>query len=165
MTERLRLTREEAIAALNRHGIAGSVVYLIDIIPLIEMIWADGIVQDCEVDVLDQYLVHHVDHINKLAGFDTLSIQDARHFVKRFLDKRPSPELLKTLRMMIDPIRFSCAGEKYKKALKESLLSACIDIATSSITVSPSGFRTSFELSEKRCFFEILDFFEACTSR
>ncbi len=49
-------TREEAIEDLSRFGIKEPYTYLLDIIPLIEMIWADGEAHDSELAVLDEYL-------------------------------------------------------------------------------------------------------------
>jgi len=40
--------------------------------------------------------------------------------------------------------------------LKESLLAACLDIASSSVTQYPYGLHDRFTPQEKRCFFEIL---------
>jgi hypothetical protein len=53
-------TREQALAILRRHGIRGAEVYLIDLIPLVEMIWADGKAQESEVAVFEEYLVSAV---------------------------------------------------------------------------------------------------------
>jgi len=44
--------RDHIIEDLEKYGIKNEEIYLIDIIPLIEMIWADGMVQKCEVDIL-----------------------------------------------------------------------------------------------------------------
>lgn len=43
MTKELMKAREETIEKLRGYGIEGPLIYLIDIIPLIEMLWADGI--------------------------------------------------------------------------------------------------------------------------
>jgi hypothetical protein len=48
----LESLRQRAIDELEQHGIRGPNVYLIDIIPLIEMIWADGRVQEGELEIL-----------------------------------------------------------------------------------------------------------------
>ena len=152
-----RLLREEAIKELSKYGIAGTQVYLIDILPLIEMIWADGKAQGAEVKVLDDYLESHVHYINKMAGLEVLSIEDARKFVSRFMKSRPSPELLKTLRSLVSPVRLSTSDEARKNLFKKTLLAACLDIALSSVTTDPDGINELFDMNEKRCFFEILN--------
>jgi hypothetical protein len=40
-----KMMRRDAIAELAKHGIKGAQIYLIDLIPLIEMMWADGRIQ------------------------------------------------------------------------------------------------------------------------
>ena len=70
MTDKREVLYEEAIEELEHFGISGAQIYLIDLIPLIEMIWADGKAQDAEVSILDDYLKKHVKHINSTAGYD-----------------------------------------------------------------------------------------------
>jgi hypothetical protein len=41
---------------LESYGITDAQIYLIDLIPLIEMIWADGKAQEAEVSLLADYL-------------------------------------------------------------------------------------------------------------
>jgi len=149
--------RKEAIDKLLRYGIDGSMVYLIDVIPLIEMMWADGSAQDSEVAILEEYLRKHVNHINKIAGHNAISMRDARSFVSRFIHTRPDPELLKELRSLIVPVRLSTSNDALNDALRESLLSACLDIASSAACQYPHTLQERFNPDEKRCFFEILD--------
>ena len=47
-------TREQAIEDLSMFGIKEPYMYLIDIIPLIEMIWADGEAHESELAILDR---------------------------------------------------------------------------------------------------------------
>ena len=94
MTDEREVFYEEAIEELGRFGISGAQVYLIDLIPLIEMIWADGKAQDAEVSILANYLKKHVKHINAMAGYEALSLEAAKAFVAKFLEKRPDPKLL-----------------------------------------------------------------------
>jgi hypothetical protein len=151
------LTRQEAVEELKKHGITGTSVYLIDIIPLIEMAWADGRIQHGELAILDNYLVRHIGRINDLAGYQVLTIEDGRRFLERFIAERPSKELLRTLRGFIRPVRLSSSDYESCLLLRESLLAACLDIAASSVTEYPYGLDGRFEASEKRCFFEILE--------
>ena len=137
MTEKAMITREEALERLSPYGIKGALVYLIDIIPLIEMSWADGIAQDSEIAIINEYLRHHIDHINDLAGSEILTEKIAHDFVSRFLHKRPDPELLRTLRSLVAPLRLSMSNNDVKNAVRNSLLTACLDIASSAATQYP----------------------------
>ncbi len=154
------LTRKEAIEELRKYGIEGSQIYLIDLIPLIEMLWADGQAQIGEIVILSEYIPRHVEHVNRIAGCEVLTIESAQAFVKQFLQKRPNSELLRTLRSLITPVRLSGSDTDANKALRESLLAACLDIASSSVIEYPYKHHERFNLEEKRCFFEILDSLE-----
>ena len=157
MSDKREVTYEEAIEELERFGISGVDVYLIDLIPLIEMIWADGKVQDAEVSILAGYLKKHVKRINSLAGYVALTLDAAKAFVTRFLEKRPDPQLLATLRSFIAPVRLAASDPEKRERLKASLLAVCLDIASSSVTDYPYGLHDRFNPDEKSCFFEILE--------
>ncbi len=156
MSEKQNMLYDDAIAELEGFGITGAQIYLIDLIPLIEMIWADGKAQDSEVSILANYLKAHVKHINQLAGYEALTPAEAKTFVKRFLKKRPDPQLLTTLRSLIAPVRLAGSDMQVREKLKASMLAACLDIASSSVTEYPFGLNDRFNKDEKRCFFEIL---------
>ena len=155
--KRPEVIRKEALERLSDYGIEGAKIYLIDLIPLIEMIWADGKAQDSEVVILEDYLNKHVKHINRMAGYEVLTFELAWDFVLQFLRDRPDPELLKILRSMIVPVRLSTSDTDGNRALRESLLSACLDIASSAVLEYPYGLNERFNPAEKRCFFEILE--------
>jgi hypothetical protein len=156
MTEKRDLLYDDVIEELKNYGITGAQVYLIDLIPLIEMIWADGKAQGEEVKLLADYLKKHVKHINDIAGYKALSMDEAMAFVKKFLKTRPDPELMATLRSFIAPVRLNSSDPDKSEKLKESLLAACLDIASSSVLDNPHGLHDRFTSDEKRCFFEIM---------
>jgi len=165
MPEARILSREQALAVLRRHGIWGAEVYLIDLIPLVEMIWADGKAQESEIAVLDDYLARHVASLNELAGYEMISRDSARAFLCRFLRERPDPQLLRTLRSLVAAVRLSGSDEKRNAALRSSLLAACVDIAASAGAADPNRGRERFDAEEKRSFFEILESLEKVKDR
>jgi hypothetical protein len=153
-------TREEILGKLSSLGITGKDVYFIDFIPLIEMIWADGQTQKGEIEIFHDFLKNHVQHLNQTAGYKAFKLQDAVKFVSRFLKKRPSPEILKTLRNLAACSGFLREDHQKREIFKDSLLAICIDIAASSVTKYPYGLHERFNAAEKQCFFEIMDAFE-----
>ncbi len=157
MTKEDVISRKDALEKLSEFGITGANVYLIDIIPLVEMIWADGHAQDSEVAILENYLEKHVAHVNELAGYEFLTLDEAKAFLTRFVQNRPNPEVMTALRSLVAPIRLSTSDSEANEQLRGSLLSACLDIASSAVTQYPYGFRDRFNPAEKRCFFEILE--------
>ena len=157
MMEDAAVSRRDALNALKGYGITGEQVYLIDLIPLIEIMWADGEAQKGEVAVLEHYIEQHVAQVNKDAGCCVLSFETAKAFAEQFIKERPSPELMKTLRSFIKPVRLSGTDRKNNERLRSSLLSACMDIASSSVTHYPYNFEERFNPEEKACFFSILE--------
>lgn len=157
MHKKRQMTREEAIEELRQYGIGGSDLYLIDVIPLLEILWADGKAQGGEIAIVTNYLKRHVKHINSFAQYEVLTEEQATCFVNRFLEQRPEPGLLRTLRSFITPLRLSGSEPIGSDVLRESLLAACLDIAAISVARYPYELRERFNLAEKRCFFEILE--------
>ncbi|MCI5125480.1 MAG: hypothetical protein D3925_13645 [Candidatus Electrothrix sp. AR5] len=155
MTESKELSHKEAVERLKRFGIIGEKVYLIDLILLIEMMWADGQAQQGELDVLENYLEKHIARINKQTGCKVLQLQDARDFVRPYIDKRPSPESIKNLRELVKPISFPRDSGMTDK-LKDELLHVIIDMGASAVTEYPYGLDERFNTEEKQCLFNIM---------
>ena len=159
MKERITL-REEILEQLKTFGITGKEVYFIDYIPLIEMIWADGKIQDGEMDIFYDFLEKHVAHLNKMAGYNAFNLEDAVQFVSGFFKERPSPDILKSLRQLAVHSGLYQGDSKKRAHFEKSLLAVCLDIGASSVTEYPYNLHERFNNEEKRCFFEIFDTFE-----
>jgi hypothetical protein len=153
------MSRQEAMEELNRHGISGTHVYLIDVFPLIEMMWADGQVQQIEIAILDQFLTRHVDEINQRAGCAVLEYKEAHAFVAPLIATQPDTLWLREVRLLIPPLRFSSPDPEVNKAARESILGVCLDIAAGAVTQYPYDLNERINAEEKRCFFDILDTF------
>ena len=78
-------TRKQAIEDLSMFGIKEPQAYLVDIIPLVEVIWAEGEVQESELPILDEYLHERVRQINEMAGYAAIDFQEAQTFEHRFI--------------------------------------------------------------------------------
>ena len=159
MSERVTL-REEILDQLKSLGITGKDIYFIDYIPLIEMIWADGEIQDAEMDIFYEFLEKHVAHLNKMAGYNAFKLEDAVQFVSAFFKERPSPEILKSLRKLAAHSGLFQGDAQKRVQFEKSLLAVCLDIGASSVRKYPFGLQERFNNEEKRCFFEIFDTFE-----
>jgi hypothetical protein len=155
VTTGINFDRSEALRALERHGITGTRVYFIDVLPLIEMMWADGIVQEVERDLLDKFLRMHTDNLNELAGYRAIAEDIGTEFAERFLVDRPSAELMATLRKLIPPVRLSSSDATRNDAHRRSILRWCLDIGAACVTDYPYGDHDRFSEAEKACFEEI----------
>lgn len=151
------MTRQEALDRLQDFGIQGENVYVIDLIPLVEMIWSDGQAQASEISIFKDYLIKHVNNINAIAGYNMLTIEKAERFLQGFLNERPSEKFLHTLRSLIPPLRLSNSDNDANQDLRTSVLQGCLDIATSSVTEYPYQTVERFCSDERKCWFEIFD--------
>lgn len=148
-----KITRQEAVEKLAEFGIEGKNLYLVDIIPLIEMIWADGKAQEGELKILSAFLKTHVDNLNKNAGFEFMDYDCAKNFALAFLRTRPNKELMTTLRFLAASV---ISSQSNSRSVKESMLAACLDIASSSVVKYPYGLGERFDIHEKKCFYNIV---------
>jgi len=149
-------TFQEAIEDLSLFGIKEPYTYLIDIIPLIEMIWADSEAHESELAILDEYLHKRVQQINEMAGYAAIDFQGAQAFANRFIKQRPQPEFLRRLRLLVGPIILSSSDPHYVEPLTKLMFEACIDIAANALRKYPYGLHDRFDSDEKRCFYEII---------
>ncbi len=125
--------------------------YLLDLIPLINMIWADDINQEAELKLLHQFVIEHISHLDQqLAGL-SLSVADANHFLQRFAYQKPDPELIDALMQLYleKPRNYST----HKKIMEQ-----CLDIAAACITRYPYDLRERVMANEKEL---ITDLFNA----
>jgi hypothetical protein len=148
---------KEAIAKLETLGIRGVHVYLIDLLPLIDLMWADGQVQDNEKVIFDVYTQNRLEAINKsFDGAITLSRESVEEFFTPYLTKRPEPETMKAIGEILNSVLLSSTNEEWKRELKNSLLAAALDIASSNVTNYPYKNDERFSLQEKECFFSLM---------
>ncbi len=153
--------RLSALRKLKSFGITGKNIYLIDLFPLLEVVWADGIAQKEEVDLVWDFLAHHVNTLNQIAeDEDFITYEEAKNFLNTFLEKEPDQELLKTITSLVKPVRFTTVDSPVNDAIKNSILSYCIDIAAATVRKYPYPVGNRVSIPEKNCLFEILGSFE-----
>jgi hypothetical protein len=142
----------DALRELAGHDITGPEVYFIDVLPLVEMIWADGMIQTVERDLLYKFLRTHTDNLNTLAGYRAFDYEVGERFVERFLTERPSPEVMAVLRKLIPPVRLSSSDGDRNARNRAAILAWCLDIGASCVTTYPYGDHDRFSAAEKACF-------------
>jgi hypothetical protein len=151
----LAMSRHDVLSRLDALGIRGSDVRLLDTVPLIEMIWADGRVQAEERALLDEFLRRHVKNVNELAGAEVLTLDQARAFVARFLTERPDPELMRTLREMLLAVGDDGLAGAPSRARRRAILDLCLDVGAACVAEYPHGDHERFCRDEKALFEEI----------
>jgi hypothetical protein len=150
------LSFNEAAAELRRLGIAGPHLYLLDAIPLLEMMWADGRAEQVESDLVASFLRDHVDRLNQLAGAEVISHRDASEFLRRFATRRPEPELLELLGALVPEISFRSSDPQANRARRQAILDFCLQIGAACTPLSSPEARSHFESAERECFWRIV---------
>jgi hypothetical protein len=106
--------------------------YFLDLIPLIEMVWADGRNQPAELNILYQFAIEHIAYLDRQSGAQAIGIDAANDFLERFALRKPPAKLLEELRHLAC---VSAAGGDNPRG--KTILEYCLDIAAACTTHYP----------------------------
>jgi len=139
---------------LERHGFKLSHVYLLELIPIIEMMWADERNQAAEVGIMRTITQRHLDVLNQFAeGVTVISSADVDEFLNKLTTTRPSAELLKALRdITIDHLK----NKGQLQAKNQTIFNYCVDMAAACVTQFPYKFDERIVESEKQLLLELI---------
>lgn len=152
--------RSQILAELMRqHNLSDSDIYLLDLIPLIEMIWADGKIEEQETKLLYDFALKHVVQLTKLAhGEEVVSISHVNAFIERFIRERPDPKLLSQLRNFV-ALTFKGYEKEMRLEKTNQILYYCMDIAAACMSIEKNGISKIGE-EEKNLLIELMSVFE-----
>lgn len=104
-------------------------VYLLELVPLLEMMWADGLNQPSEMRIIYSFAIEHAARLSKAAyGQEVISDKQINAFLDRFAHVRPPGGLLRDLRQIVwELLGDGAHGDN--PTSQRSLLDVCIDIA------------------------------------
>jgi len=151
-------SKEEALNLIeSQFGITGNQVYLLDLIPLAEMLWVDGKNQSEEVNLVYEFAIKHIAELSRHAeGEELLSEAEINDFMQRFVHARPSRELLSTLRKLANSFIFQHQDEQHNAQQKQRIIDFCIDIASAAVTQYPYDRHNRFIEEEKQLLTELM---------
>lgn len=84
-------TKENATQLLGALGFRGLDLYLAELIPAVEMAWADGTIQPNERAMLEAYCHALVERLNQEAGAPFFTLTRARALLDKLLERRLEP--------------------------------------------------------------------------
>lgn len=159
MHNALDITRKDALAILEtQYGIQGHEVYLLELIPLIEMVWADGHNQQAEVGLVYEFALRRLAELDREAhGINVLTAGQVNAFVERFLSKRPNPSLLRELRRLAMPVIFDHSDPRVNAKRRRMILEYCLDIGAAAVNRYPYDAHERFSPPEKALLLELVD--------
>ena len=129
---------------LKQYGLKRSHVYLLEIIPLIEVMWADGKNQQGEIDALIEIVSEHLGKLNAYAGLTVVPKADVDEFMHTFVYQTPDNLLLEELRGLLRERLTNNSKEKVN-----AIIDNCFDIAAACAKQYPYGCDERVEASEK----------------
>lgn len=160
------MTRQQALDVLEQeYQIQGADIYLLELIPLVEMIWADGVAQDGEIDVMRQFVLAHQKNLAEAAGFEIVTQADIERFFNRFCQVKPASGMLKAIRELSLSVILSSSDAAANQEKSELLLGYCMDIAAATVLEYPYGLRERIIEQEKKMLLEIIRHLHRATSR
>ncbi|WP_317706536.1 hypothetical protein [Methylomarinovum caldicuralii] len=137
------------------YGLKDGDLYFLDLIPLVEMVWAEGHNQEAELRILEAFARRHMEELNGLLGYQAVTERDLENFMDRFARRRPPQALLAKLRTIAcHRVRRRSSGEMADKAGR--ILEYCIDIAAACVTRYPYSLRERIMEGERRLLGELL---------
>lgn len=149
------MTREEILATLEaEHDIPERFIYLLDVVPLVEMLWADGRNQEHEIELVKKFLLEHIASLaNAGDGESPIGTEDVNEFLDRFVYQRPNPRLLQQLKELA---HWNLLNASKTEDRSEAILDYCLDIASAAVTHYPHGYHDRFIDAEKRALKDLM---------
>ena len=77
-----------ALATLAKLGFKGRELFLAELIPAVEMAWADGVIQPNERAMLESYCMDLVERLNREAGAPVFTLGSALLLLERLAQRR-----------------------------------------------------------------------------
>ena len=151
------MNRQDELEILIRDfGLKSIDVQFFDLIPLIEVMWADGKNQEPKLNLLYQFTIEHIARLDRSAGIRTVSVEDANNFLDRFAHRRPPPELLKRLRDFVFDRDQEQPDQDAVRHRNETMLDYCLDIAAACVPRYPYGMHDRIIREEKMLLKELI---------
>ncbi|MDG4553808.1 MAG: hypothetical protein P9E24_06120 [Candidatus Competibacter sp.] len=159
------LRPEEIATFLERDcGLDRKHIYLLELIPLIEMMWADGKNQAAEIHLIHRYALEHLARLQDAAGQTVLSAAEVNDFLSRLVHHRPNPDLLRQLCALAQSSAFSFhnSDPATRAASRRSVVENCFKIAISNIH-GPTASRECLMAEEEWALLNLMEALGACT--
>jgi hypothetical protein len=139
---------------VDEFGLKPEYVYLLPLVPLIEIMWADGKVQPAEISILYECVTRHLADLHTAAGGEeVVGVEEAEAFLDHFLKAEPDPEVLRRLRELTVELLNATAPESQRR----TLLDNCLDIAAVAVSAYPYGRRDRVMAAEKALLHELFN--------
>ncbi|MFT7686812.1 MAG: hypothetical protein ACI9FB_002160 [Candidatus Azotimanducaceae bacterium] len=134
---------------LIKYDLKEADIHLLDLIPLIEMIWVDNENQNAEIDILYRFALDHLCNLEDKDGNTPITENDVNSFLDRFTQKQPEAQMLKDLRELCIDQLGAQTDQSEQKSRKDAILDHCLDIAGACAAAYPYKYNERVAISEK----------------
>ncbi|HSC81942.1 MAG TPA: hypothetical protein VLC08_16425 [Chitinolyticbacter sp.] len=142
---------------VHSHQLAEHDLYLLNLVPIIELMWADGKVQPAETSLLYEYAISWVAHLSSEAGGEVIvSAEDVNRFILRFLEQRPDPALLARLSELALEWLNASPGLIRNNGRDRELIDYCLDITAAAVANYPYEKRERIVAAEKTLLLKLI---------
>lgn len=153
------LCPEEIALLLERDcGLDRKYIYLLELIPLIEMMWADGKNQEAEIELVHRYALEHLARLEcAAAGQTVLSVAELNDFFDHPVHNRPDSGLLRKLCALATSSAFGFHNSDLQTRTlgRQDVLDRCLQIAIANIH-GPAASRKQLVAEEKRLLLDLV---------
>lgn len=138
---------------VKRYDLCSEHVYLLELLPLIAVMWADGRNQPAEMAILQHFTVKHLAYLNTLAGGENVvDVSSANRFIERFTQAPPNSAMLSELGVIVKDHL-----SKTPTQTRTSILDACLDIAAACASSYPYPLGERINREEKASLKALID--------
>lgn len=149
-------TRFDELAA--EHNLSTQDFYLLDLVPLVETMWANGSNPYEQLRLLYDFAVKHAANLARVTdGVVVLSESDINGFLDRFAHERPPRALVKELRQIALCRAVNRTDPDSVRKQSDTLIQYCLEIAAASVSEDVDGVSRRFVEAERKILLELLD--------
>lgn len=152
--------RDEILFRLEReHAVTGAEIYLLPLIPLMEMAWAAGPPAAAERRLVYEFALRLLADVDREAqGMAGLSAERVNRFLGRFLDRPTRDDGLRRLRTLATPLILDAGADGTPpEGRRRAILGYCLDIGAAAVGHYPYGAHERFGPRKKAVFLDIAD--------
>lgn len=155
MNQPAHMDRQDVLHRLEHEfGLPRESIFFLHLVPLIEVLWADGKSQKAEQALVYEYSMTLQRAWAREAGSEVISDQALHDFFTRFLLRNENADTLRELRQLL--LAMPVCADGAPELSMQTVLDYCMDIAASAVTHYPYGLHDRVNVAEKQVIKELV---------
>jgi len=155
LNQPVHMDRQDVLCRLEHEfGLPRETIFFLHLVPLIEVLWADGKSQQTERVLVYEYAMSLQRAWAREAGTEVISDKALHDFFTRFLSKDDDAATLHGLRQLL--LALPVSPDSRPELSLDTVLDYCIDIAACAVTHYPYGLHDRVNVAEKHIIKELV---------